>query len=132
MLELQVKVNGDPVTDLAFAFYQGRRTAFGSRFRRLFLDDEPRKVVQRKPRIRYEKRYHPIDINHLGDYLDHEVRLYTEQGQRREGTLTKVSGNTAYVEQSIHHGQFTMQVPLSKVSKAEVLLRTPVESGTGN
>ncbi len=127
MLDLQVKVNGEPVTDLAFAFYKGRRAAFGSRIRRLFLDDEPRKVVQPKPRIRYEERYHPIDINRLGDYIGHEVRLRTEQGQRREGTLTRVSGNIAYVEQSIHHGQFTMQVPLSKVSKAEVLLRTPIQ-----
>ncbi len=132
LLALQVRVNDQPITDLAFRFQPGRQTGIASRFRRLFAKEAPAPAKPRPQPPRYEERYHPVAPTRLGDYLDHPVRLHTETGQLREGTLIRLSGNIAYVQQTIHHGEFVMQVPLSKVSKAEVLLRTPVETGTRN
>ncbi len=127
LLALQIRVNEQPVTDLAFRFQPGRQNRLASRFRRLFTD-EPPPVPKSHPRPRrYVERYHPVDPTRLGDYLEHEVRLHTDKGQRREGTLIRLSGNIAYVQQSIHHGEFVMQVPLSSVRRAEVLLRTPID-----
>ena len=127
LLALQVRINDQPVTDLAFRFQPGKQTRLASRFRRLFADDPPPAPAPRPRKPRYEERYHAVEPTRLGDYLDHQVRLHTDKGQRREGTLIRLSGNIAYVQQTIHHGEFVMQVPLSSVQRAEVLLRTPVD-----
>ena len=129
LLSLQVSVNGNPVTDLSFDFYQGQKLDVSGKLDQLFAQpgSEPTAPQQPKKRVKYETKYYRVPVTGLKKYLGEEVRLRTTTGQTRLGYLAKVGTSVAYVEQRVHGGKFTMQVPLGQITKAEVLLTRPVK-----
>ena len=76
--------------------------------------------------MRHEPRYYVVPVSGLKKYVGEEVRLQTVSGQRRLGFLVSIGSNVAHVEQRVHGGKFTMQVPVGSITKAEVLLTKPV------
>ncbi len=129
LLNLKLRINGDEVTDLRFSFYQGQQLNVGSKFENLFAPpgSKPAPRPHREKKItRYETRYHVVPVTSLNKYLGEEVRLQTSSGQARLGFLIRVGSNVAQVEQRVHGGKFTMQVPVGSITKAEVLLTKPV------
>ena len=129
LLNLQLSVNGNAVTDLSFSFYEGQQLDVGSKFENLFAKPgaapAPRPNREKKI-VRQETRYHVVPIAGLKKYVGEEVRLQTSTGQRRLGFLVSIGSNVAHVEQRVHGGKFTMQVPVGSITKAEVLLTKPV------
>ena len=125
LLNLKLNVNGDAVTDLSFSFYQGQQLEMGRKFETLFIPPgaAPAPPPNREKKIaRYETRYHVVPVSSLKKYLGEEVRLQTSSGQERKGFLIRIGSNVAQVEQRLHGGKFTMQVPVGTITKAEVLL----------
>ena len=76
--------------------------------------------------VRHETRYHVVPVSGLKKYIGEEVRLQTSSGQRRLGFLVSIGSDLAHVEQRVHGGKFTMQVPVGSITKAEVLLTKPI------
>ena len=129
LLDLKVSVNGNPVEDLSFDFYQGQKLDMSDKFDQLFAQPgaEPATPQKPKKRVKYETKYYRVPVSGLKKYLGEEVRLRTTSGKTRLGYLAKIGKNVAFVEQRIHGGKFTMQVDLGSVTKAEVLLTRPVK-----
>jgi hypothetical protein len=129
LLNLQLSVNGDAVTDLSFSFYEGQQLDVGSKFETLFAQPgaapAPRPNREKKI-VRQETRYYVVPVAGLKKYVGEEVRLQTSSGQRRLGFLVGIGSNVVQVEQRVHGGKFTMQVPVGSITKAEVLLTKPV------
>jgi len=129
LLNLQLSVNGDAVTDLSFSFYEGHQLDVGSKFETLFAQPgaapAPRPNREKKV-VRYETHYHVVPVSGLKKYVGEEVRLQTSSGKARLGFLVNIGSNVAHVEQRLHGGKFTMQVPVGSITKAEVLLTKPV------
>lgn len=129
LLNLQLSVNGDAVTDLSFGFYQGQQLEVGNKFENLFAQPGAAPAPQpnrEKKIVRYETRYHVVPVTGLNKYVGEEVRLQTRSGQARLGFLVGIGSNVAQVEQRVHGGKFTMQVPVGSITRAEVLLAKPV------
>ena len=129
LLNLQLSVNGEAVTDLRFNFYEGQQLDMGSKFKQVFAQPDATPAPQpsrEKKIVRQETRYHVIPVSGLKKYVGEEVRLQTSSGQPRMGFLIKIGSNVAHVEQRVHGGKFTMQVPMGTITRAEVLLTRPV------
>jgi hypothetical protein len=125
LLSMKLSVNGDAVNDLSFSFYDGRQLDMGSKFGTLFAQPGTAPTPppkQEKKIARYETRYHVVSVSSLKKYLGEEVRFQTSTGQQRKGFLVRIGSNVAQVEQRLHGGKFTMQVPVGSITKAEVLL----------
>lgn len=127
LLQLHLKVNGEPVEDLDFSYYTGRRVSIGDRFVRSFVPQPAaKKKTVTKPALG-PARYYPVPPGRLERYIGEDVRLLTHDGKKRDGRLLRIEGGVAAVQQRIHSGKFTMQVAIGDVRKAEVLLRKPVK-----
>jgi hypothetical protein len=129
LLNLKLSVNGDAVTDLSFSFFEGQQLDVSSKFEQLFAKPgaTPAPRASRKKKIvRHETRYYVVPVSGLKKHIGEEVRLQTSSGQRRLGFLVSIGSNVAHVEQRVHGGKFTMQVPVGSITKAEVLLTKPV------
>lgn len=126
MLNLTLAVNDKPVEDLSFRFYDGKTLDVGRRFSALMARDDSAKpvVVKKKPR-RLRPKYYPVTPSRLKNYVGTDVRLTLKGDVLRDGELIKVVGNTAYVRKRLSGGNYTMQVSLSRIRKAEALLTKP-------
>jgi hypothetical protein len=129
LLNLKVSVNGEVVNDLSFNIYKGQKLDMGGKIEQLFAQPgaEPVSPQPKKKKVKYETKYYRVPVSGLKKYLGEEVRLQTTSGKTRLGFLAKIGTNVAHVEQRVHGGKFTMQVPLGDVTKAEVLLTRPVK-----
>jgi len=129
LINLQVSVNGEAVKDLSFDFYQGQKLDMSGKIDQLFAQPGAEPVAPQKPKkkVKYETKYYRVPVSGLKKYLGEEVRLRTSSGKTRLGFLAKIGTSVAYVEQRVHGGKFTMQVPLGSITKAEVLLTRPVK-----
>lgn len=129
LINLQVSVNGEAVKDLSFDFYQGQKLDMGGKFDQLFAQPGAEPVAPQRPKkkVKYETKYYRVPVSGLKKHLGEEVRLRTSSGKTRLGFLAKIGTNVAYVEQRVHGGKFTMQVPLGSITNAEVLLTRPVK-----
>lgn len=129
LLNLKLSINGDPVTDLRFSFYQRQQLGVSSKIENLFTQpgSAPTSQPSREKKIvHYATSYHVVPVSDLKKYVGEEVRLQTRSGQARLGFLTDISSKVAQVEQRVHGGKFTMQVPVSSITSAEVLLTKPI------
>lgn len=126
LLNLKVAVNDKPVEDLSFTFYDGKTMDVGRRLTSLMTRDDKAKPVEvkKKPR-RLRPRYYPVTPSRLKKYVGTDVRLTMKGDVHRDGQLIKVVGNTAYVRKRLSGGNYTMQVSLSRIRKAEALLTRP-------
>ncbi len=129
LLDLQVSVNGEAVKDLSFDFYKGQKLDLSGNIDRLFAQPgaTPAAPLREKKIAKYETKYHIVPVSGLKKYIGEEVRLQTTTGKTRLGYLTKIGSKVANVEQRVHRGRFTMQVPLGSITKAEVLLTRPAK-----
>jgi hypothetical protein len=130
LLNLKLRINGDEVTDLHFSFYKRQQLDVASKIENLFA--QPSSAATSRPSrenkiVQYETRYHVIPVSDLRKYVGEEVRLQTSSGQARLGFLTDISNNVAQVEQRVHGGKFSMQVPVDSITSAEVLLTRPID-----
>ena len=129
LLNLKLSVNGDAVTDLSFSFYEGKQLDMSRKFETLFAQPGAASTPppsREKKIVRHETRYYVVPVTGLKKYVGEEVRLKTSSGQRRLGFLVSIGSNVAHVEQRVHGGKFTMQVPVGNITRAEVLLTKPV------
>jgi hypothetical protein len=124
LLHLELKVNGEVVDDLGFSYYEGRRVSIGDRFVRSFVPQAAtvKKKAAPKP-ARGPARYYVVSPRDLGRYIGQDVRLLTRDGKRRDGRLLRIEGGVAAIQQRVHRGEFTMQVAIDDLKKAEVQLR---------
>ncbi len=124
LLKLKLVVNGENINDLSFKFYSGKRPQLGKDIKHLFGKEEktseaPAKATKKK---KPQKRYREVSARRLPKYIGRQIRLVTDNGKHREGTLTSITDNTLHIRQNVYKGTFEMTVPLSRVKKAEVLL----------
>ncbi|HID49306.1 MAG TPA: hypothetical protein EYP40_06820 [Chromatiales bacterium] len=126
MLNLILTINDKPIEDLRFHFYDGKKLDVGRRISTLMTrDDKAQPVeVKKKPR-RLRPRYYPVTPSRLKKYVGTHVRLTLNGNLHRDGELIKVVGNTAYVRKRLSGGNYTMQVSLGRIRKAEALLTRP-------
>ncbi len=124
LLHLELKVNGEVVDDLGFSYYEGRRVSIGDRFVRSFVPQAVtvKKKAAPKPALG-PARYYVVSPRDLGRYIGQDVRLLTRDGKHRDGRLLRIEGGVAAIQQRVHRGEFTMQVAIDDLKKAEVQLR---------
>jgi hypothetical protein len=125
LLNLTVAVNDKPVDDLSFSFYDGKTVDVGRHFSNIMgSDGKPKPVVAKKQR-RSKPKYYPVTPSSLKKYVGEDVRLQVKGNVSRDGRLINVKGKTAYVRKRLSGGNYTMQVALSQIKKAEVFLTRP-------
>jgi len=133
MLNLELSVNGKPVTDLSFSVPEkakeesnaadssdgsglvsqlpGAGTIFspGSRPARKLKQPEPTKGYVLTP------------IAQLHSYIDKNVRVYVDQEDAvRKGALMSIESGQIIIKQRLYGGDMTVQVPLKDITKVEV------------
>ncbi len=130
MIQLSVQVNGKPVKDVSFAFNNDKELA--ERFRGLFGRKNVKKKVHKN--IEYSKfHFVHIPLKKLPRYTGYRVRLLTDAGKTRKGTLVRITANQAHLQRRLSGGVFSMTVPIKRIRKAEVWMRTIVrKKGQGS
>lgn len=134
LLNLQVTVNGQPIEDLSF------RTAdevelpeearadvqysVAGQLRGLsdsLAPEEQRADDEQAPIEKEAPRYRPVTVKQLKQHVGREIKVVTQTGLTREGTLDRVEGSTIYVVRIMRGGRFTMPVPFDQVKTVEAL-----------
>jgi len=127
VLNLELSVNGEPVTDLSFSVpEQQTMGGSGKRVSGLALQLPDAKTVfspgvgkLKKPAPVWE--YVPTPIAQLRRYMDKNVRVYIDQENAvRKGVLMSVEKDQIVIKQRLYGGDMTVQVPLKQISKVEV------------
>ncbi|MBT8438774.1 MAG: hypothetical protein KJO91_03540 [Gammaproteobacteria bacterium] len=124
MLGVTAYVNGDPVQDLSFSVDESMNQYFGDKA----YGEEDGKKKPETVKVTYT--FQDTPINQLPQYIGARVKVETKDGREREGTLIKISLNTATIEQRIHSGKFEALVPLPDIKNLQVhrLLKKDTEN----
>jgi len=132
MLNLELLVNGEPVTDLSFSMLEqttGNDTASGTGLASQLPDAaavfspsaQPTKKLKKTVAAR---RYVPTPIAQLHKYIDRDVRVYINQeGAVRKGALMSVAKDKIVIKQRLSGGDMTTAVLLQQIVKVEVYRR---------
>ena len=123
MLNLELSVNGTPVTDLSFRMLEQTGDAGSGLVLQLSgAAGTPRTRLTRKiKKPAPTEGYVPTSIAQLHKYLDEDVRVYVNQeGAVRKGTLMSVAKDEIVIKQRLSGGDMTARVPLQQISKVEV------------
>ncbi len=125
VLNLELSVNGEPVTDLSFSVPE--QTVKSESGLALQLPDaktvfspgarQPGKLKKPDP----TQEYVPTPIAQLRSYMDKNVRVYIDQENAvRKGVLMSVEKDQIVIKQRLYGGDMTVHVPLKQISKVEV------------
>jgi hypothetical protein len=129
MLNLSVQVNGTPVTDLSFRADATREkpAATGEQAApqpELAATSPPAAAPERAsaaPAVPAEAPgYRSVNLATLPQHIGRELRV-TAAGKMRDGILAEVHGGNITLERPYAGGRMTFKVPLSHISKVEVL-----------
>lgn len=128
-LNVQLKINELPVTDLSFKMPD---PAFMAQHRKLMarsinvdsiLEGGPieteKPVLQQKPVKKTVTGYHVINLSEAPNHITDFVIITTRGGSIRKGQLVRINKTNLYVQQKVSGGKFTMTVPRSEVKKIE-------------
>ena len=123
-LNLQLKINGLPITDLSFKTPSAEFTENFERqlessmdFNALLRGEPIKAPVPDKTKAvkKAAGKYHKISLKqipkHVGDY----VAITTKEGNERKGRLIRLNKAILYVEMRVSGGKFTMSVPIYKI-----------------
>lgn len=121
MLGVTVYVNKQPVQDLSFELDD----AYGAMMGGQQAAEEKQEEEQKKKRVVYT--FQDTSVKQLPQYIGARVRLETQDGKGREGTLIGISKQTAHIEQRMDGGKFAVHVPIEDIKNLQVhrLVKTP-------
>ena len=114
MLGVSAYINGDPIQDLSFTVDESMNQYFGDK---AYGEEEDKKKPEQ---VKVTYTFQDTPLNQLPQYIGARVKVETKDGRQREGTLMKISMNTATIEQRIHSGKFEALVPLSDIKSLQV------------
>ena len=79
--------------------------------------------VKAKPpaRVRIVRRFVPVSVGVLDQYLGQTVRIRPDAQPAREGVLVAIVNGEAQIEQRTHGGKVTSYVPLDRIRSLEVM-----------
>ncbi len=132
MLNLELSVNGEPVTDLSFSRLEqttgdvaaseaGLASSLPGAVALFSPTTQPTRKL-RKPAP--SRRYVPTPIVQLHNYIDRDVRVYINQeGAVRRGALMSVAKDEIIIKQRLSGGDMTTAVLLPQILKVEVYRR---------
>ena len=130
ILNIEVSVNDQTITDLNFAFPDNNATSDMSlqgrleNFKSLIGQEQtkPTAIKKVKPKIKGPPpRYHRVSVKQLKPFIGEKVRIYTRNNQIRRGVLSKITSKTIDVTKRVHRGEFIMNINKTSVKKVEVL-----------
>jgi hypothetical protein len=121
MLGVTVYVNKQPVQDLSFELDD----AYGAMMGGQQAAEEKQEEEQKKKRVVYT--FQDTSVKQLPQYIGARVRLETQDGKDREGTLIGITKQTAHIEQRMNGGKFAVHVPIEDIKNLQVhrLVKTP-------
>lgn len=122
MMSPKLIVNGNLVEDLTVISPE-QPVAAGLPFQSLFggqpspSTTEPKKEPQ-GPVF----RYYPVSLDNIENYQGRNVRILTTDDIQHNGMLKSVTNTSLFLERGVYGGQFSMEIPRYKVTKAEAWL----------
>ena len=114
MLGVSAYVNGDPIQDLSFTVDESMNQYFGDK---AYGEENGNKKPEQ---VKVTYTFQDTPVKQLPQYIGARIKVETKDGREREGTLMKISLNTATIEQRIHSGKFEALVPLSDIKNLKV------------
>ena len=114
MLGVTAYINGEPVQDLRFTVDESMNQYFGDK---AYGEADGKKKPES---VKVTYTFQDTPINQLPQYIGARVKVETHDDRQREGTLIKISQNTATIEQRVHSGKFEALVPLSDIKNLQV------------
>jgi len=122
MLNLELSVNGKPVTDLSFRMLEQTGAAgLASQLSGAASSSPRTQLTRKRKKLVPTEHYVLTPIAQLHKYLDEDVRVYVNQeGAVRKGTLMSVAKGEVVIKQRLSGGDMTARVPLQQISKVEV------------
>ncbi len=72
-------------------------------------------------RVRIVRRFVPVSVGVLDQYLGQTVRIRPDAQPAREGVLVAIVNGEAQIEQRTHGGKVTSYVPLDRIRSLEVM-----------
>lgn len=126
ILNLQLSVNGEPVTDLSFSMLnqtaEGASASVASQLpgtADVFAPAarQAKKLKTPEPTLQFVQ----TPIAQLHKYIDEDVRVYINQEDVvRKGALVSVTKDKIVIKQRLSGGNMTASVPLEQIAKVEV------------
>ncbi len=125
LLDLELSINGEPVTDLSFNMLNSPGTGETGLASQL---PTPQTIfspgAKRLKQLRKQapaRDYIPTPITQLHNHIDANVRVYVDQENAlRKGVLVSITQNQITLKQRLSGGDMTVEVPLKQISKVEV------------
>jgi hypothetical protein len=117
MLNLQISVNDQPVTDLSWSAAPDTAAAVPPPAAR------PAAVTPPAPASEVTDGFRATTARELGAHIGHTVRLYLTRGVVREGKLLQILQGMARLERRYAGGATTLVIPLREIERAEVQVR---------
>ena len=124
-LGLQMRLNGEPITDTSFTLVHPQ----GGGFAGLFAGQQARggTASANKPRrVIVRRSYEGVPVKDIADYVGHQVQLKPHGQPLREGLLRSVGEGEVEVQQALHGGKYTVHVPRTQIESLKVLVREEV------
>jgi len=79
------------------------------------------KSLERQKKVVYkEPKYHVTQVGNIRTLVGYTVRILKNNGNTISGSLKKVSGSDAYIEQRISNGTAVTPIAVAKIRKLEV------------
>jgi len=123
VLNMRLSVNGQPIEDLSFSYFQGKIDALSTKVEKSLAEkDAPQPKTKATPALKPAK-YYRVAAKKLPKYIGKKVEITTTAGQIREGKLVRITGNTLHLERRLSGGIYNMTVSFSRVKSARVWLR---------
>ncbi|VAX10764.1 hypothetical protein MNBD_GAMMA26-2031 [hydrothermal vent metagenome] len=135
MLDFQLEVNGEAVTDLSFTMpgssnyaQQPSSGAFGLPSKlpsmgndALSVESTPKPSVGKVKKPQPKKQYLSVKLNRLNRYLGKKIRVHMVQtGVVRKGVLASVAKGKLTVRQRLVEGKMSAHIPLDQIKKIEI------------
>jgi len=125
LLNLQLSVNGRPVEDLSFTYFDGKISELSDRVEKS-LDEKNAPPKKEKAKIQLlPPKYYKVSPGRLSKYVGKKVEVTTSSHQIREGKLIRISGNTVHLRRHISGGVYDMTVSMSRIKSVRVWLQKP-------
>lgn len=119
-LGIQMRLNGQPVSDTSFTLAQGAGLAgmLGGQ-----QPGQAASAASKKRRVIVHRSYEGVPVRDIRAYVGHRVRVKPRGQPMREGLLNAVGDTEAEVQQALHGGKYSVHVPLSQIESLKVLVR---------
>lgn len=123
LLNMQLSVNGRPVEDLSFTFFDGKISDLSAKVEKSLDDKNAPPPKEKAKALLKPAKYYKVSTSKLPRYIGKKVEITTTSNQVREGKLTRISGNTMHLRRHISGGTYDMTVSISRIKSARVWLQ---------